>query len=166
MKMEFSYNKAPGMQDTILLQTHFLYPSALFVSRKPCRIKTILGSCIAVCLWDPVLQYGGMNHFMLPLWNGQGLASPKYGNIAIEKLISKMLQHGSKKEQLRAKLFGGSQRLETKISSMEIGKRNILLAKDYLQDEKIPVVSNSVGGSRGRKIVFHTETGDVMMKYI
>lgn len=154
------------MQSTVTYDTHFLYPSAIFVHRKPHRISTILGSCIAVCLWDPLNHFGGMNHFMLPLWNGQGLASPKYGNIAIEKLISKMLQLGSKKGNLKAKVFGGSQRLETQISAMEIGKRNTLLAREYLQDEKIPIVSSSVGGSKGRKIVFHSETGDVMMKFI
>lgn len=154
------------MPCTLTYQTHFLYPSAIYVHRKPHQVTTILGSCVAVCLWDPVLRFGGINHFMLPLWNGQGLASPKYGNIAIEKLIEKMLQLGSKKSNLRAKVFGGSQRLESKVHSMEIGKRNIALAKEYLQDEKIPVVSSSVGGSKGRKIVFHTESGDVMMKYI
>jgi len=65
--------------------THFLYPAALFASRTPHMVTTILGSCVAICLYDPILKFGGINHYMLPLWNGQGLASPKYGNIAIEK---------------------------------------------------------------------------------
>jgi chemotaxis protein CheD len=154
------------MQSSITYQTHFLYPSAIYVHKQPHRVTTILGSCVAVCLWDSVHHFGGVNHFMLPLWNGQGLASPKYGNIAIGKLIDKMLQLGSKKGNLKAKIFGGSQRLETTVSSMEIGKRNILLAQQYLQDEKIPIISSSLGGNKGRKIIFHTETGDVMMKFI
>lgn len=154
------------MNSIINYQTHFLYPSAIYVHKKPHRVTTILGSCIAVCLWDSVNHFGGINHYMLPLWNGQGLASPKYGNIAISKLINKMLQLGSKKGNLRAKVFGGSQRLETKVSSMEIGKRNGLLAQQYLQDERIPIISTSIGGNKGRKIIFHTETGDVMMKFI
>ena len=147
-------------------QAHFLYPSVIFADKKPHRVTTILGSCIAVCLWDSVQCFGGINHFMLPLWNGQGLASPKYGNIAIEKLLQKMIQLGSKKQHIKAKVFGGSQRLETKVNSMEIGKRNILLAQQVLQDEKIPIVSSNVGGCKGRKIIFHTDTGGVLMKFI
>ncbi|HEX2974864.1 MAG TPA: chemotaxis protein CheD, partial [Bacteroidales bacterium] len=58
--------------------SHFLYPSTLFVSREPVIVNTILGSCVAVCLYDTLLKYGGINHYMLPLWNGQGLASPKF----------------------------------------------------------------------------------------
>ena len=71
----------------------FIYPGNLEVSVKPIMFTTILGSCVAVCIWDNKLKFGGMNHFMLPLWNGEGLASPKYGNIAIDKLVKKMLFH-------------------------------------------------------------------------
>ncbi len=87
---------------------HFLYPGTLFASKNSYQIITILGSCVAVCLWDSVQEIGGMNHFLLPLWNGHGLASPKYGNIAMEKLIDKMISIGSKKRNLQAKVFGGS----------------------------------------------------------
>jgi len=73
---------------------HFLLPSALYVSKEPCLINTVLGSCVAVCFWDPVLRIGGMNHFMMPLWNGQGLASPRFGNIAVPRLLEAMLQYG------------------------------------------------------------------------
>ena len=107
------------------LQTYYLYPSAIFISRKPFYITTILGSCIAVCLWDKKLKFGGMNHFMLPFWNGQGLASPKYGNIAIEKLIEKMLIDGSNKKNLIAKVFGGGEILSNQSELFTIGKRNI-----------------------------------------
>ena len=76
---------------------HFLFPSTLYVSKEPLAIQTILGSCIAVCLFDPTLKYGGMNHYMVPLWNGQGLESPRYGNIAIDMLINKMTQQAPKR---------------------------------------------------------------------
>lgn len=154
-------------QDNIIThQAYFLYPSVIFAHKDPHKITTILGSCVAVCLWDPVLKIGGINHFMLPLWNGQGLASPKYGNIAIDKLIKKMLELGGKKENLRAKIFGGGQRIQSSTTGMEIGKRNIILARQYLSDEKIPIVKTSVGGPMGRKIIFYSDTGDVMMKLI
>ena len=67
------------------MQKHYLYPSALFAERTPFLVDTILGSCVAVCLYDEHKKIGGINHYMLPLWNGDGLATPKFGNIAIEK---------------------------------------------------------------------------------
>ena len=68
----------------------FLAQSQIFSDTRPHRLSTVLGSCVAVCLWDQRLKFGGMNHYMLPMWNGAGLASPKYGNIAIPKLIEQM----------------------------------------------------------------------------
>ncbi|MGQ1785606.1 MULTISPECIES: chemotaxis protein CheD [unclassified Saccharicrinis] len=145
---------------------HFLYPSSLFVSKEPYLVKTILGSCVAVCLWDSKLKIGGINHFMLPNWNGNDLASPKYGNIAIDKLIDRMLFLGSKIENLQAKVFGGGELLQTGISKTVIGERNIRVAKLMLEERKIPVVSSSTGGKRGRKIIFFTDTGEVRHKLL
>ena len=145
---------------------HFLYPAALFVNSKPYEVSTILGSCVAVCLWDPYTQIGGINHYMLPLWNGQGLASPKYGNIAIQKLLEKLLALGCKKHNLRAKVFGGAEVIDTNVTQFHIGQRNIVIAFDMLAEEKIPVLSSSVGGKHGRKIIFFTNTGEVMQRYV
>lgn len=148
------------------LPVHFLYPAELYVSKVPFQINTILGSCIAVCLFDPVTRIGGINHFMLPLWNGQGLASPKYGNIAIEKLIDKMLSLGCQKNNLKAKIFGGGEVIETQIVKFNIGVRNIEIARQILDEKKIPIISSSVGGKLGRKIEFLTATGEVRQKYV
>lgn len=148
------------------LGTHFLYPAALYASKAPTKVSTILGSCVAVCLYDPILKIGGINHFMLPYWNGQGLASPKYGNIAIEKLIEKMLSFGSLKSNLKAKVFGGGEVIETNITQFHIGERNIKVAIEMLQEFNIPVVAKSLGGKLGRKIEFTTDTGEVRQKYI
>jgi chemotaxis protein CheD len=148
------------------LPVHFLYPAELFVSKTPYQINTILGSCVAVCLFDPILNTGGMNHFMLPLWNGQGLASPKYGNIAIEKLIDKMIANGSNKNNLKAKIFGGGEVIETQIVQFHIGLRNIEIARQLLEEKKIPIISSSVGGKLGRKIEFITNTSEVRQKYV
>lgn len=148
------------------LPVHFLYPAELYVSKAPYQINTILGSCVAVCLFDPVLNIGGMNHFMLPYWNGQGLASPKYGNIANEKLLDKMLSLGCSKNNLKAKIFGGGEVIETQIVQFHIGARNIEVAKLFLEEKKIPIISSSVGGKLGRKIEFFTLSGEVRQKYV
>lgn len=148
------------------IEQHFLYPSALFASATPHRVVTVLGSCVSVCLWDPVLSIGGINHYMLPLWNGNGLASPKYGNIAIEKLIERMILLGSRKANLRAKVFGGGEVIESTIGSFQIGARNIAIAKELLELHRIPIVAQSVGGKNGRKLVYMTSTGEVFQKII
>jgi len=148
------------------LPVHFLYPAELYVSKAPYQINTILGSCVTVCLYDPVLNIGGMNHFMLPYWNGQGLASPKYGNIANEKLLDKMISLGCNKNHLKAKIFGGGEVIETQIVQFHIGARNIELARLFLEEKKIPLVSSSVGGKLGRKIEFLTSSGEVRQKYV
>jgi chemotaxis protein CheD len=148
------------------LPVHFLYPAELYVSKVPYQINTILGSCVAVCLFDPTLNIGGINHFMLPYWNGQGLASPKYGNIAIEKLIDKMLSMGCIKSNLKAKIFGGGEVIETQVVQFNIGTRNIEVARLLLDEKKIPIISSSVGGKLGRKIEFMTSSGEVRQKYV
>src|SRR5512133_1206763 len=145
---------------------HFLYPSALFASREPFIVNTILGSCIAVCFYDDVLKCGGINHYMLPFWNGQGLASPKFGNIAIHKLLEKMQLLGCSQKNRIAKVCGGGNIIESSSVQFMIGDRNIAVAKDMLKELNIRIVSQSVGGSLGRKIQFNTATGEVRQKII
>ncbi|MBN2612870.1 MAG: chemotaxis protein CheD [Bacteroidales bacterium] len=145
---------------------HFLYPSTIFASHEEWNITTILGSCVAVCFWDPIIKAGAMNHYMLPLWNGQGLASPKYGNIAIKKSVEKMIQIGCRIENIKAKVFGGAEVLNSKNTQFNIGDRNVEIARIVLDELGIPIVSSSTGGKRGRKILFNTATGDVKHKLI
>lgn len=150
------------MQPEIMLK-HFLLPATIFAEPQPYLVDTILGSCVAVCLFDPHLHFGGMNHYMLPLWNGNGLASPKYGNIAIEKLVEKMLRAGSVKSQLVAKIFGGANQMNT---AMNVGERNVEIAREELRRFGIPIVAESIGGTVGRKIRFDTGSGQVLMKML
>lgn len=142
---------------------HYLYPSALFAERTPHLVDTILGSCVAVCLFDEYRKIGGINHYMLPLWNGDGLATPKFGNIAIEKLVERMIQLGCRKENLKAKVFGGASQIN---SSMEIGMRNVEIAKETLAKYGIPIIAENVFGKVGRKLRYDTGTGQVMMKFL
>jgi len=146
---------------------YFLYPSSLFASKEPYVVKTILGSCVAICIWDKNLKIGGINHYMLPNWNGNDLASPKYGDIAIDKLIDKLLTLGSQKKDLVAKIFGGGDMLEGKNGSAYlIGERNIRIARLILEEKGIPVLASSTGGKKGRKILFFTDTGEVRHKFL
>jgi len=146
--------------------TFFLLPSQIFVTSENYSITTILGSCVAICLWDDVKKIGGMNHFLLPYWNGNGLASPKYGSIAVEKLLARMIVEGSNAKNIKAKVFGGGYLLGLDSSIFNIGKRNIVVAEKLLEESNIEIVAKSVGGKRGRKILFDTETGIVRQKLL
>lgn len=147
------------------VKKHFLIEGTIFVSNKECNVTTILGSCVAVCLWDPILKIGGMNHYLLALWNGDGLATPRYGNIAIPKLINKIMTLGSSKKNLRAKVFGGANVLSISNNGVRgAGLSNIILAEEMLKKEGIPIIASDLGGNYGRKIRFNTKDGVVMLK--
>ncbi len=150
-------------QEVEEIATHFLYPSNLFASKQRHIVTTILGSCVGVCLYDTVLKIGGMNHYMLALWNGNGLASPRFGNIANEKLVLQMNHFGSAKSNLVAKVFGGANQT---VSYNNIGTRNVEIAVEMLDRLKIPIIGKSVEGEVGRKIVFDTQTGEVRMRFV
>lgn len=147
---------------------HHLHPSTLFVHTEPHHVHTVLGSCVAVCLWDPEIQLGGINHYMLPTWNGTGLATPRYGNIAILKLIEAMEKIGASRNRLRAKIFGGAVVLNTHTenSTMRVGERNIETALSVLKDLSIPIVSQCVGGISGYKLIYQTYSGKVLLRRI
>jgi chemotaxis protein CheD len=145
------------------IKRHFLFPGTIFAESVEYEISTVLGSCVAVCLWDQQNRIGGMNHIMLPLWNGEGLATPKYGNIAIEKLLVKMLAIGGRREYMVAKVFGGANVSGTGLEVFMIGDRNIALALDLLAEFRIPVVARDVGGRVGRKIIMNSATGVVLV---
>lgn len=151
------------MLETVSVKKHYLYPSALFADREEHIVDTVLGSCVAVCLFDTRLKIGGINHYMLPLWNGEGLASPKFGNIAIEKLIEKMKLMGAKESTLIAKVFGGANQIG---NTMNIGGRNIEIAEEILKSYGIRIVSSSTGGHTGRKIRYNSGTGEVLLKML
>ena len=142
---------------------HFLQPCAIFAHREEHWVTTIRGSCIAVCLWDARLGLGGMNHYMLPLWNGEGLATPKYGNIAVDKLVAKVLGLAGGRDHLVAKLFGGARVIRGDAAPFSIGDRNAQLARELLAAQGIPVVAGETGGTRGMKIHFNTRTGQVLL---
>lgn len=143
----------------------FIHVGQIHVDISPESISTVLGSCVAVCLYDTSTKIGGMNHYLLPFWNGNGLQSPKYGNISIPKLIEEILENGASLRSLEAKLFGGAAMNEELNDSMMIGKKNIIVAREILQEYHIPIRAEDVGGTHGRKIQLNLQDGKVIMKY-
>lgn len=143
----------------------FIHVGQIHVDVAPASISTILGSCVAVCLYDRKSGIGGMNHYLLPFWNGNSLQSPKFGNIAIPKLIESMLERGVNIKNMEAKIFGGASMNISASSNMMIGEKNILVAREILQEYRIPIVAEDVGRENGRKIQFNLQNAKVLLKY-
>ena len=134
-------------------------------SEKP--LSTLLGSCVAVCLFDPALKIGGINHFMLPEMGRSkygDVDSMLSGNFAMEALLNALLGRGAKKPRLQAKAFGGGTIIATESSSLSIGMRNADFTKEWLERESIRLVSSDFLGPWSRKILFLPESGDVFCK--
>ncbi|AMV71747.1 hypothetical protein JCM30471_01910 [Desulfuromonas carbonis] len=146
------------------LKSHYLYPGALFVHPEPHLVTTVLGSCVAVCLWDPQQAMGGINHYLLPLWNGEGLPTPRYGSVAIPRLVERLIEFGARRERLQAKIFGGASMWKSNEGLLAVGERNISLALHLLEELRIPILGKDVGGMQGRKIVFNNGTGEVLLR--
>jgi len=127
------------------------------VSSTPALLSTMLGSCVAVCLFDPVLQAGGMNHILLPYGvnNGHGA---RFGIHAMELLINKLMRLGAERRRLVAKAFGGASVL-TGMHMLQIGEMNINFIKHFLSAEKIPLVASRLGGEHAVHVDFNTDTG-------
>jgi chemotaxis protein CheD len=143
----------------------FIHVGQIHIGFTPTEISTVLGSCVAVCLFDKYKMVGGMNHYLLPLWNGNGLQSPKFGNVSVPRMIQSMMDIGCNPSNMEAKIFGGASINISSSEDMMIGKRNVLTAKEILDEYKIPVVAEDTGGAMGRRIMMRSDTGKVFMKY-
>ena len=159
--------RKPGEASFFFSDHHFktnavkILPGEYFVSDEGIVIMTVLGSCIAACIYDPRARVGGMNHFMLP--EGGADSGGRYGSYAMELLINEMMKLGARRETMQAKVFGGGQVMHT-FTTMNVGERNTRFVLDYLQTERIAVVSKDVLDIHPRKVVFFPSTGKAMVK--
>ena len=136
-------------------------PGEYYVTTEDMQVVTVLGSCIAACIWDPRVRVGGMNHFMLP--DGGGDTSGRYGSYAMELLINEMLKLGARRDTMQAKVFGGGQVMHN-FTTMNVGERNTHFVLDYLQTERIAVVSRDVLDIYPRKVCYFPASGKAMVK--
>ncbi|MGB8603131.1 MAG: chemotaxis protein CheD [Rhizomicrobium sp.] len=119
-------------------------------------LTTILGSCIAACIRDPIAGIGGMNHFLLPEGSGDDKDARRFGVNAMEMLINGLIKLGGQRKRFEAKLFGGANVLA---QLSDVGSRNSAFAKKYLADEGILVIGGDVGGTSPRRIQYWPLTG-------
>jgi chemotaxis protein CheD len=137
----------------------YLHPGQSFVGAEPARISTIVGSCVAVCLWDARKHKIGVTHFLLPQHDGRGPASSRYGDVALKDLLERLLQLGCHRKDLLAKVYGGACVFEAFRSQAgeHLGIKNSSFALQWLQGQGIRVTETNVGGTRGRKIEFDAD---------
>lgn len=127
------------------------------ISRDPdTTLSTILGSCVAVCLFDPKNRVGGMNHFLLPTDRGESGRNIRYGAHAMELLINELMKSGGQRANFQAKIFGGARMIG---SLGDIGGANAVFAREFLAREGIACLSESVGGTSARRLQFVPTTG-------
>ncbi len=146
---------------------YFLLPGELCVTREAAEINTLLGSCVAICLYNRKFGFGGMNHYMLPKAPAGAEPSAKHGDYSSEILIGKMLDLDGAKSNLEAYVMGGGN--VTGFGGNDvlgIGAHNIVMARDLLERHGIPISKRSVGGEYGRKIFFKSWSGEIEIRRI
>jgi chemotaxis protein CheD len=143
----------------------YLHAGQLFATSTPTVISTVLGSCVAVCLHDPITKIGGMNHFLLPLHVDRE-HSPRFGTVAVPALVDAVLKAGASRGTLVAKVFGGASVIGAMSRGRRLGEENALLALRLLEEARIPVLDQDVGGSRGRKLVFFVDEGTAWVRHL
>jgi chemotaxis protein CheD len=142
-----------------------VHAGQLFASPVGTDVTTILGSCVAICLWDAAIGIGGLNHYMLSFDRGAAAPSLRHGNYATEELLVALSRFGAVRGRLQAKIFGGACILQSfRQGGSDLGQKNIDLARALLETERIPIVGEDVGGPRGRKLIFSTDSGEARIK--
>lgn len=143
-----------------------LLPNEYYVTHEGIMLSTVLGSCVAACMRDPIAGVGGMNHFMLPGGDDAprvGGDAMRYGAYSMEILINELLKAGARRERLEAKVFGGGAVLD-QMRQLNIGERNAEFVLDYLSTEQIPVLAQDLRGDQARRVHYFPRTGQVLMR--
>jgi len=153
--------KMHGMKEgEIQLYDYFLKPGYIFVSREPVIISSVLGSCVAVTLWDSKEQYGGMTQYFYPFIEEAERATARYGNAALNHLVKMFFEDGAVRENVLAQIFGGASISEETLS---VSEENIRIARQILNQMDIRIVSEDVGGGLGRKLIYNTLTNEAIV---
>jgi len=126
-------------------------------------LSTLLGSCVAVCLWDPISQVGGLNHILLAVQKGPPAHADSQGTNAMELLINAVIKQSGQRNRLVAKVFGGAQMVD---GLLEVGAANGSFVLEYLRREEILVTGQSLGGSAARQLLFWPTSGTVKVKTV
>ena len=147
---------------------HFLHPGEFHFSKAPEKIGTLLGSCIAIVLWHPVLKIGGMCHFVLPRRPysiGHKELDGRYADDAIKLFEQSAKKQRTSLKEYQAKIFGGGNHLPNQSDIQDsIGSKNAEAAMILLLDKNVDITVVDVGENWARRVIFELQTGDVWVK--
>jgi chemotaxis protein CheD len=139
---------------------HYLIPGKIFAAAQPFAVSTIVGSGVALCLWDSEQRIGGANHFILPEGPEDSVNAGRYASVANPALLKRLLTLGAQHRALEARIFGGSRpAVAFSMGGDCLGDRNVGAVTEFLKLNGIRLLQSEVGGTHGRKLVFHTDDG-------
>lgn len=149
----------------------FLAPGDFYFGDAHTRIRTVLGSCVAITIWHPVKHIGGMCHYMLPTRTGarapDGTYDGRYGDEAIARFVDEAAWHRTRPGEYDVKLFGGGNMFPDTIreNGVDIGRRNIDLGLSQLAQSGFRVIGRHLAGQGHRSLIFEVRSGDVWLRH-
>jgi chemotaxis protein CheD len=144
----------------------FLKPGELYLGKRPVVISTILGSCLSITMFNVRLGVGGICHALLP--NVSELKKEnefRYVDSSVSYMLNEFEKMGIKKNEIEVKVFGGASIIDATYKK-SVGQANVEAALNIIRDKELQVLAYDFGGTLGRKIIFNTQTGCVLLKKI
>lgn len=140
-------------------------PGGFLVSKTPSVLRTLLGSCVSACLFDPKQKIAGMNHYLLPdcPLNIHPSIEWRYACRALPLLLEKMEQQGAQRQDLRASIFGGGDVVST-LGRSQVGHKNVLAAQHFFQEQGIRIINQHTSGKHPRRLYFDTQSGQIKLE--
>ncbi len=157
----------------VILANVYLKPGEIFISDKPVVVKTVLGSCISVTMFNSRLRIGAICHGMLPECdemngcNCDGDEGVRYVDCSIRNMLEKLHSFGILNNEIEVKMFGGADMFKTirgKPNPMNVGEQNIKAAFKIMGDSNLRLAASDIGGPSGRALMFIPNTGEVFLK--
>jgi chemotaxis protein CheD len=155
------------------LPVAFLKPGELHITRNPELVITVLGSCLSITMFNRRRGFAGISHCLLPHCGSLNACDRdcsikfKYVDCSIRQMAAVFDRHDIPRDEIEVKCFGGADmftRKNTKPERVSIGRQNIDMAEKILLREGLTLRAKDVGGVQGRKILFYTHTGEVLLK--
>lgn len=144
------------------MNSHYLFPGKMAAFSEETIISTLLGSCVAVAIFDPTTQIGGLNHYLLAEGFGNEVMNTRYGAYAIPALVDECVRLGANRSKLQAKIYGGANVISVSSLGNGVGIRNIEIAEKLLRDLNIPIIERNLAGEHARTIKMNTSTFEVI----
>ena len=140
---------------------YFLKPGYILVNPEDSIVRAVTGNSVTVTIFDRCSRFGGINHFILPATRDRNRSTPQFGNVAVSALCRMMFDLGGNPRTLEAQIMGGASNHE--VDDGGLGMENIRIARAMLAKFRIPIISEDIGGQRGRKIIYHSGTNETVI---